>query len=49
MAYGLAGVAIPIGERFAVSPEIRVMLGQPQDDFAPWSTIRFGVNAAWSF
>lgn len=49
LAYGSAGVDIPIGDRFVVSPDVRIALCQPQDDFAPWSTIRFGVKAAVRF
>ena len=49
MGYGLAGVEIPIGDRFAVSPEVRITLCQPRDDFAPWSAVRFGVRAAVRF
>jgi outer membrane protein W len=49
LGYGSAGVDIPIGDRFVVSPDVRIALCQPQDDFAPWSTIRFGVKAAVRF
>jgi hypothetical protein len=49
MAYGSAGVEIPIGDRFAISPDVRITMCQPQDDFAPWSTIRFGVKASVRF
>ena len=49
MGYGTAGVEIPIGDRFAVSPEARITLCRPQDDVGPWSTVRFGVKAALRF
>jgi outer membrane protein W len=49
LGYGNAGVDIPIGDRFVISPDLRVSLCQPQDDFAPWSTIRFGVKASVKF
>jgi hypothetical protein len=42
-------VDVPLGDRFAVSPEVRISFLQPQDDFAPWSAIRFGVKAAVRF
>jgi outer membrane protein W len=46
LGYGNAGVDIPIGTRFVISPDVRITMCQPQDDFAPWSAIRFGVKAA---
>ena len=46
LGYGNAGVDIPIGDRVVLSPDVRIALCQPQDDFAPWSTIRFGVKVA---
>jgi Outer membrane protein beta-barrel domain len=49
VGYGTAGVEVPIGDRFALSPEMRISFLQPQDDFAPWSAIRFGVKAAVRF
>ena len=49
LGYGNAGVDIPIGDRFVIAPDVRIALCQPQDDFAPWSTIRFGVRASVRF
>ena len=49
MEYGNVGVAIPIGDRFAVAPEFRMTFCQPPDDFAPWVTMRFGVKASMRF
>jgi outer membrane protein W len=49
LGYGNAGVDIPIGDRLVISPDVRVKLCRPQDDFAPWSAIRFGVKAAVRF
>jgi outer membrane protein W len=49
LGYGNAGVDIPLGDRLVISPDVRIALCQPQDDFAPWSTIRFGVKAAFRF
>lgn len=49
LGYGNAGVDIPIGNRVVMSPDVRIAFCQPQDDFAPWSTIRFGVKAAVTF
>ena len=49
MEYGMVGVEIPIGDRFAVSPEFRITFCQPPDDSAPWSAMRFGVKAAVRF
>ena len=49
LGYGNAGIDIPIGDRLVISPDVRVTLCQPQDDFAPWSAIRFGVKAAVRF
>ena len=49
LGYGNAGVDIPIGDRFVISPDLRIALCQPQDDFAPWSAIRFGVKASLKF
>jgi hypothetical protein len=43
------GVEIPIGDRFIVTPEIRLLMCQPTDDFAPWVAIRAGINAGWRF
>lgn len=49
MVYGMGGVEIPIGDRVAISPDVRITFCQPQDDFAPWSTIRFSVKASLRF
>ena len=49
MGYGTAGLEIPVGDRLAVSPEVRITMCRPPDDFAPWSAIRFGVKAAVRF
>lgn len=49
MEYGTAGVEIPVGDRFAVSPEFRITFTQPPDDSAPWAAMRFGVKASVRF
>ncbi len=49
MAFGATGLEIPIGDRFAVSPELRVTMCQARDDSAPWSLIRFGVKGSVRF
>ena len=49
LGYGNAGVDIPIGHRVVISPDVRITFCQPQDDFAPWSVIRFGVKASVRF
>lgn len=49
MEYGTVGVEIPVGERFAISPDVRITLCQPPDDSAPWATTRFAVKAAIRF
>jgi hypothetical protein len=49
MEYGTVGVEIPVGGRFAVSPDFRITLCQAPDDFAPWATMRFAVKAAVRF
>jgi outer membrane protein W len=49
LGYGNAGVDVPIGDRVVISPDVRITLCQPPDDFAPWSAIRFGVKAAVRF
>ena len=46
---GGGGVDISIGERLVVTPELRILMCQPKDDFAPWSAIRAGVNVGWRF
>jgi hypothetical protein len=47
--YGATGVDVRAGTRVVISPDLRITMCQPQDDFAPWSAIRFGVKAAWRF
>lgn len=49
MEYGTAGVEIPFGDRFAVSPDFRITFCQPPDDSAPWATMRFAVKASVRF
>ena len=49
MEYGTVGVEIPIGDRFAVSPEFRITFTQPPDDSAPWAAMRFAVKASLRF
>jgi hypothetical protein len=49
LGYGNAGVDVPIGDRVVISPDVRITLCQPPDDFAPWSAIRFGVKASVRF
>lgn len=46
---GGGGVEVPLGRAFVVMPELRLYFCQPQQDFAPWSAIRGGVNAGWRF
>ena len=46
---GGGGVDISIGDRLVVTPELRIFMCQPKDDFAPWSAIRAGVNVGWRF
>ncbi len=43
------GIEIPIGSRFVVSPEVRILMCQPKDDFATWAAIRGGISAGWRF
>jgi hypothetical protein len=49
MAFAATGLEIPIGDRFALAPELRVTMCQPRDNFAPWSLIRFGVKGSMRF
>jgi hypothetical protein len=49
MEYGTVGVEIPVGDRFAVSPEFRITFCQPPDDSAPWAATRFGIKGAIRF
>ena len=49
MEYGTVGVEIPVGDRFAVSPEFRITFCQPPNASAPWAAMRFGVKAALRF
>lgn len=49
MEYGTVGVEIPVGDRFAVSPDFRITFCQPPDDSAPWAAMRFAVKAAYRF
>ena len=49
LGYGSAGVDVPIGDRLVISPDVRITLCQPPDDFAPWSAIRFGIKASVRF
>lgn len=49
VAVGGGGIEIPIGERFIVTPEVRLLMCQPTDDFAPWTAIRVGISAGWRF
>jgi len=49
MEYGMAGVDIPAGPHFVVSPDVRWTFCQAPDDSAPFSALRFGVKAAVRF
>lgn len=49
MGFGATELEIPIGNRFAVSPELRLTICQARNDFAPWSLMRFGVKASARF
>ena len=49
MVFGASGLEIPIGDRFAVSPELRLSICQPPDDSAPAFLIRFGVKGSVRF
>ena len=47
MKFGAVGLQIPIGDRWAVSPDFRITFCHPPVDFAPWAAMRFGVKAAF--
>jgi hypothetical protein len=49
VAVGGGGMEIPIGDRLVVMPELRLLMCQPNDDFAPWAAIRGGVSVGWRF
>jgi hypothetical protein len=49
MVFGATGLEIPIGDRFAVSPELRLSICQAPDDSAPAFLIRFGVKGSVRF
>jgi hypothetical protein len=49
MEYGTVGIEIPIGDRFALSPDFRITFCRAPDDFAPWAAMRFAVKGALRF
>jgi opacity protein-like surface antigen len=46
---GAGGVEVPIGRRVFVTPELRLYICQPTEDFAPWMAIRRALNVGWRF
>lgn len=49
VAVGGGGVEVPIGERVVLMPELRLLMCQPNDDFAPWAAIRGAISVGWRF
>ncbi len=49
VAIGGGGIEIPIGDRFILTPEVRLFMCQPTDDFAPWMAMRAAITAGWRF
>jgi hypothetical protein len=47
--HAAGGVEIPLGARVVLAPELRLRLCQPQDDFAPWSTLGARVRVGLRF
>jgi len=49
MAYGTVGVEIPVGDRWSLSPDFRIVFCRPPDDSAPWAALRFAVKGSLRF
>lgn len=49
VVHAAAGIEIPIAARLVVAPEVRIRLCQPNQDFAPWSTLTAGVRVGFKF